>query len=67
MACNYMMRAGNYYSMGLRTLFWLAPVAVGLVNTRLVPLLALAIVAVLVWFDRTPEQLEGVLPGEGKP
>jgi hypothetical protein len=53
--------------MGLRTLFWLAPVAVGLVNTRLVPLLALAIVAVLVWFDRTPEQLEGVLPGEGKP
>lgn len=67
MACNYMMRAGNYYSMGLRTLFWLAPLVAGLVSARLMPLLALAIVAVLVWFDRTPEQLEGVLPGEGKP
>lgn len=62
MAGNYLMRAGNYSSMGLRALFWIAPVALGLVGPRLMPLAALALVGVLVWFDRTPEQLEGVLP-----
>lgn len=62
MASNYMMRAGNYYSLGMRMLFWITPVAVGLVNPRLMPGAAAALVFVLIWFDRTPEQLEGVLP-----
>jgi uncharacterized membrane protein len=64
MAGNYMMRAGNYHSLGLRTLFWIAPVAVGLVNPLLMPPASVALVGVLLWFDRTPEQLEGVLPGD---
>ncbi|WP_119153380.1 DUF599 domain-containing protein [Caldimonas tepidiphila] len=48
----YMKRAGMLYSWSLRHLFMVAPVVVALVHPGWGPLAALAVLAVLRWFDR---------------
>ena len=48
----YLVQAGNYYSMSMRSFLWIAPLAAGLVFPLLLPFAALALVWVLVWFDR---------------
>lgn len=52
-------RAGNYYSLSMRTFLWLAPVAAGIVHPLLMPVATLALVRVLMWFDEVPPDLPG--------
>lgn len=58
LAARYMVRAGNYYSQGMRTLLWLTPAATGLVSLWLMPPAAVALIYVMAWFDRSPETLD---------
>ena len=52
MAVSYVQRAGLHYSWGLRFFFMVAPLVVGIVNTPLMPVMMLALLAVLQYFDR---------------
>lgn len=61
LAVRYVVRAGNYYSQGMRTLLWLMPVIVGLVSPWLMPVAAGFLIVVLRWFDRTPAQLDELM------
>lgn len=61
LAVSYVVRAGNYYSQGMRSLLWLMPVVVGLVSPWLMPGAALLLLAVLRWFDRGPGRREGLM------
>lgn len=61
LAARYMVRAGNYYSQGMRALLWLPPAAIGLVNPWLMPAAAVALIVVMRWFDRSPEPLDECL------
>lgn len=58
LAARYMVRAGNYYSQGMRALLWLPPAGLGLVNPWLMPAAAVALIVVMRWFDRAPEPLD---------
>lgn len=57
-AARYIVRAGNYYSQGMRTLLWLPPAAIGLLGPGFMLLAALVLVFVMAWFDRSPEPLD---------
>lgn len=57
-AARYMVRAGNYYSQGMRTLLWLPPAAIGLLGPGFMLPAALVLVCVMRWFDRSPEPLD---------
>lgn len=61
LAARYMVRAGNYYSQGMRMLLWLTPTATGLVSLWLMLPAVTALICVLAWFDRSPESLDEVL------
>jgi len=52
MASAYVERAGLLYSWGLRFFLMVAPVVVGIVQIRIMPIMTLALIAVLAWFDR---------------
>lgn len=58
LAARYVVRAGNYYSQGMRTLLWLTPAATGLLNIWLMIPAATVLIYVMVWFDRSPEPLD---------
>jgi uncharacterized membrane protein len=58
LAARYMVRAGNYYSQGMRTLLWLMPPALGLISLWLMPPAVLLLIVVMTWFDRSPEPLD---------
>lgn len=58
LAARYMVRAGNYYSQGMRTLLWLTPAATGLVSLWLMLPAAVVLICVMTRFDRTPEPLD---------
>ncbi|RZU45112.1 putative membrane protein [Fluviicoccus keumensis] len=60
-ASRYMVRAGNHYSQAMRTLFWLSPVAAGLISIWLVAPTSLVLIRVLSWFDHAQEPLDGLL------
>lgn len=61
LAVSYVVRAGNYYSQGLRTLLWLMPVVAGLVSPWLMPGAVLLLLMVLRWFDRGPDRHEALI------
>jgi uncharacterized membrane protein len=50
-ACAYVAKAGQLYSMSLRTLFSLAPLLLGLVNPMTLLPSALVLIFALRWFD----------------
>jgi hypothetical protein len=50
----YVARAGHLYSMSLRSLLVAAPFVVGFASPAIMVLAAIALVAVLVWYDRPP-------------
>jgi hypothetical protein len=58
MAVDYLKRAGVLYSWGLRFFLLVAPIVVGLINSLLMPVAALALVLVLQHFDRGPGTLD---------
>ena len=52
MAVVYVQRGGLHYSWGLRFFFMVAPLVVGIVNAPLMPVMVLALLMVLRYFDR---------------
>ena len=52
MAVVYVQRGGLHYSWGLRFFFMVAPLVVGIVNVPLMPVMVLALLVVLRYFDR---------------
>jgi hypothetical protein len=54
LAAAYVQRAGMLYGWGLRCFMLTAPLAVGLLNPLAMPVAAVALVGVLIPFDRPP-------------
>lgn len=54
LAAAYVARAGILYSWSLRCFLYAAPIAVGLLSPLAMPLATVALVIVLVLFDRSP-------------
>ena len=52
MAVAYVQRGGLHYGWGLRFFFMVAPLVVGIVNAPLMPVMMLALLVVLRYFDR---------------
>jgi hypothetical protein len=50
----YVARAGHLYSLSLRSFLVAAPFVVGLASASVMPIAAVALVAVLVWYDQPP-------------
>jgi uncharacterized membrane protein len=61
MAVDYVHRAGLHYSWGLRFFIFVAPLVAGVVNPLSMPVVTLALLIVLHYFDRPA--LPGGLPG----
>ena len=60
MAVAYVQRGGLHYGWGLRFFFMVAPLVIGIVNAPLMPVMVLALLVVLRYFDRPA--LSGELP-----
>ena len=54
LGARYVARAGHLYSMSLRAFLIAAPFVVGLASAPMMLPAAIALVAVLVWYDRPP-------------
>lgn len=57
LAASYVGSAGVLYSWSLRCFLFLAPIVGGLLSPLIMPLLTLALLCVLTYFDRTPRPM----------